>query len=204
MPISPMAIALIQQTGEALQKTNHQVAQEMSALSTQLVATITSAPFGGEADRAMTDLRNVSMLHHELMSMEEKLKTLYLSARSLVGESPNVQVIHAVTHQRTPASQSASEKAAQDVHSRPVKGRGKAGPTPRSMHDNAAKSLSPSARKILDAMEPLISKDGMTRVMLSDLAKLAGVSLGSVNLAIKTLTGGGFIKSNGKGSFQLL
>ena len=124
MPITPVALALIQRAGEALQKANQQIAQEMAGQSSALVATITSAPFGGEADKALTDLRNVAVVHHELGSLEEKLKTIYLSAMKVTGETGKVEVIQAIAHY--PRVRQPVPEAPEDVQPRPVKAKSKA------------------------------------------------------------------------------
>ena len=199
MPITPVALALIQRAGEALQKANLQIAQEMAGQSSGLVATITAKPFGSDADKALTDLRNVAVIHHELGSLEEKLKTIYLSAMKVVAEPGAVEVIKAIAHH--PRVRQQEPDAPEDVQSRPVVGKSKRGPKPRK--EPSSRPLSPSARKVLAALGTILNKSEMTAVQQTSLAAMTAVSTASVNTAIKVLVTQGLIVSDGKGAFRL-
>lgn len=201
MPITTNALALIQRAGEALQKANQQIAQEMAGQSSALVATITSAPFGGEADKALTDLRNVAVVHHELGSLEEKLKTIYLSAMKVTGEQNKVEVIQAIAHH--PRVRQPTPEAPEDVQPRPVKAKSKAKSSTNPSKTSAPRPLSPSASKVLAALSTMLNKAEMTAVQQTSLAALTSVSPASVNTAIKVLVAQGLILGDGKGSYRL-
>lgn len=200
MPITPGALALIQRAGEALQKANLQIAHEIAGQSSELVATITSEPFSNKADRALTDLRNVSMVHHELEGLEEKLKASYLSAMKLTAQSSSsIEVIKAISHQKR--ERQTMTEAAEDAPSRPVTGKAKRGPKPRKAQ--ASKPLSPSAKKVLAKLSTILNTTGMTAVQQSEIATMTAISTASVNVAFKVLVEQGFIVSDGKGSYRL-
>ena len=201
MPITPVALALIQRAGEALQKANQQIAQEMAGQSSALVATITSAPFGGEADKALTDLRNVAVVHHELGSLEEKLKTIYLSAMKVTGETGKVEVIQAIAHY--PRVRQPVPEAPEDVQPRPVKAKSKAKSSTNPSKASAPRPLSPSASKVLATLSTMLNKAEMTAVQQTSLAALTSVSPASVNTAIKALVAQGLILGDGTGSYRL-
>lgn len=200
MPITTNALALIQRAGEALQKANQQIAQEMAGQSSALVATITSAPFGGEADKALTDLRNVAVVHHELRSLEEKLKTIYLSAMKVTGEPNKVEVIQAIAHH--PRVRQPVPEAPEDVQPRPVKAKSKA-KSSTNPSKASPRPLSPSASKVLAALTTMLNRSEMTAVQQTSLAALTSVSPASVNTAIKVLVAQGLILGDGKGSYRL-
>lgn len=201
MPITPVALALIQRAGEALQKANQQIAQEMAGQSSALVATITSAPFGGEADKALTDLRNVAVVHHELGSLREKLKTIYLSA--MEGNGRDRQGWSSRPSHTIRACASRCRRRRKMCNRVGEKAKSKAKSSTNPSKASAPRPLSPSASKVLATLSTMLNKAEMTAVQQTSLAALTSVSCGDVNTAIKALVAQGLILGDGKGSYRL-
>ena len=143
----------------------------------------------------------MAVVHHELGSLEEKLKTIYLSAMKVTGETGKVEVIQAIAHY--PRVRQPVPEAPEDVQPRPVKAKSKAKSSTNPSKASAPRPLSPSASKVLATLSTMLNKAEMTAVQQTSLAALTSVSPASVNTAIKALVAQGLILGDGKGSYRL-
>lgn len=199
MPISPGALALIRNAGEALRKAYLVIDTELAEQSSTLVKTLTGAPFSSDADNALSDIRSVSVIRLEIATLEQKLITIFQSAEKVTGQEAPVEVLKAIGH--TPRTARASKEQPVDVQARPVATKSKPGRKPRVVKE--AKPLSPSAQKVHDALLSILKKKAMTAVQQASLAAEIGISTASVNTAFKALLEQGLITTDGKGFYAL-
>lgn len=80
MAIASQTLSQLQAAGSAVNAATLALQQELQAHSQALMEQMALQPFGPEADGAYQQMRQVARLAHELNSLEQQLKAIYLEA----------------------------------------------------------------------------------------------------------------------------
>lgn len=201
MSLSPAALLSIQQAGQGLHAARQAVADAVQTNAERVVAYVASQPFSPENDLAYTKLRSAARLSHELQAMEEQLKVLYISAAELMTpESPILVALPNHGGHARPRAVKSNEGAEDAI----VK------PTASSLlkHQNAKSDqpqrLSHNDEKVLGYLKSVLDRRSWKSLTQATIAKMAGIPVGSVGLALRRLVAGGAVREGNKGTYRLL
>lgn len=84
MSIASQTLSKLQLAGSAVHDAVEALQRELEAHSQALMVQVATQPFGQEADGAYQQLRQVARLVHELNSLEQQIRSIYLDAAQKV------------------------------------------------------------------------------------------------------------------------
>lgn len=201
MSLSPAALLSIQQAGQGLHAARQAVADAVQTNAERVVAYVASQPFSPENDLAYTKLRSAARLSHELQAMEEQLKVLYISAAELM--TPESPILVALPnhggHARSRAVK--SNEGAEDAIVKPTA----SGLLKRqNVKSDQPQRLSHNDEKVLGYLKSVLDRRSWKSLTQATIAKMAGIPVGSVGLALRRLVAGGAVREGNKGTYRLL
>lgn len=183
---------LLQQAGAALRLARQALDNDVTTNAQAVTNSIVESPFSPETERAVTQLRALSQLAHELQTLDEKMGSLYFE---LQGSFDQSTVVPAARTARSlpPLGMSRGPAAAEDVVSRDAKAPSKA--TSARLPKNAA--------KLFAYLQKHLSTSGWTPMTQAAMANGSGVSLGSTGASIKHLLEAGLVMKSPEGTYRL-
>jgi hypothetical protein len=220
MSLSKTTLSAIQQAGQALHKATVVVGGAVRAQAEHMVATVASQPFQAEGEQAFTNFKMLARLSQDLLSLEAQLKALYATASELA--SPEMDVVAALPHGFTSErAASAKQDVAEDAVIKPASVRrakpagkqaakaaetGKAakpGKTGKTGKAAKATTLTANDSKLLQYLQSALKPGQTTAITGAQMAKGAGLPLGSVGISLKKVIASGAVKQSGRGKYQL-
>lgn len=184
MTISKHCFDALQQAGQAVFIARQEFASEVQANTVKTVQLIASAPFGHEADRAYANLRTVARLAQDLEAIEERLKSIYVSADEMMREQTQQPVV--LLSLSSSKSQRAEKNATADDA------------TPKQHSSPAA-----DKKKVLSFLRTHLSSTSWKRVGVADVAQSTDIPKDRVQSALAVLVAAGKVSSKGKGLYRL-
>ncbi|NMM10286.1 MAG: hypothetical protein HHJ16_08440 [Polaromonas sp.] len=201
MSLSPAALLSIQQAGQGLHAARQAVADAVQTNAERVVAYVASQPFSPENDLAYTKLRSAARLSHELQAMEEQLKVLYISAAELM--TPESPILVALPNHGGHARPRAvkSNEGAEDAIVKPT---ASSLLKRQNVKSGQPQRLSHNDEKVLGYLKSVLDRRSWKSLTQATIAKMAGIPVGSVGLALRRLVAGGAVREGNKGTYRLL
>jgi hypothetical protein len=200
MSLSKTTLSAIQQAGQALHKATVVVGGAVRAQAEHMVATVASQPFQAEGEQAFTNFKMLARLSQDLLSLEAQLKALYATASELA--SPEMDVVAALPHgfARERSAASAKQDLAEDAVIKPAPVRRA---KPASRKTTKAASLTANDSKLLQYLQTVLKTGQTGAITGAQMAKGAGLPLGSVGISLKKVIASGAVRQSGRGKYQL-
>lgn len=183
--------------------------QELQAHSQALMDQMALQPFGPEADGAYQQMRQVARLVHEMNSLEQQLKAIYLDAAQKVpAEVPVLPALPSVTRRRRvqQSSVTSSPELVEDakVVSK-VPGKRKASKQIAAVEPSVVveKPKQANSELLLKALKKILGKQAKA-VGHVEMAKVSGLPRGSIGASIKKLVETNKLVVESNGSFKLV
>lgn len=190
MPLSASTLQSLQQAGQAIHDSRERLKAEVARHTERLVSAMASQPLAPGVDSAFAQVKQVARLHQELQALEDQLVTIYQAAEQIKGEE--IQVIEALPHRRSrvESATSTAEDARLVAHPGPRKSR-KAPPAKETQMHRASKRrggrVSANDEKVLKALRRLLKVHKGATLSQSQIAREAGIPVGSIAASIKRL-----------------
>jgi len=183
---------LLQQAGAALRLARQALDNDVATNAQAVTNSIVESPFSPETERAVTQLRALSQLAHELQTLDEKMGFLYLELQGSFDQSTVVPA--ARTARSLPSlGMGRGPAAAEDVVSREAKAPSK----------TTSARLPKNAAKLFAYLQKHLSASGWTPMTQAAMANGSGVSLGSTGASIKHLLEAGLVMKSPEGTYRL-
>lgn len=191
MAITSQTLSQLQAAGSAVNAVGLALQQELAAHSQALMEQMASQPFGPEADSAYQQMRQVARLVHEMNSLEQQLKAIYLDAAQKVhAEVPVLPALPSATRGRrvTKGSFASSPALVEDAKVvNKVSGKHKERKQAVSTDAAAYVPKAPNAERLLQALKKNLGKHART-IGHAELAAISGLPRGSISAAVQKLT----------------
>jgi len=187
MALASQTLSLLQAAGAAVNAAALALQQEFQAHSQALMDQMALQPFGPEADGAYQQMRQVARLVHEMNSLEQQLKAIYLdAAKKSEPEVPVLPALPSTNRQRrlTRNAGATEHESVEDAKVVQTKGR------QRKLKVANAPWIQESKLSNTDrlhaALKKLLGKKAKA-VGHSELSALSGLPRGSIGASIKKL-----------------
>jgi hypothetical protein len=209
MAIASQTLSQLQTAGSAVNAATQALQQELQAHSQALMAQMASQPFGPEADAAYQQMRQVARLVHEMNSLEQQLKAIYLDAAQKVqAEIPVLPALPSVTHRRR-VQQTSVVSSPELVEDAKVVSKAP-GKRKASKHTAAAelsavvdKPKLANSELLLKALKKILGKQAKA-VGHVEMAKVSDLPRGSIGASIKKLAETNKLVVEANGVFKLV
>ncbi|MBV5292863.1 MAG: hypothetical protein JZU58_10990 [Curvibacter lanceolatus] len=209
MAIASQTLSQLQAAGSAVNAAGLALQQELQAHSHALMEQMAMQPFGPEVDGAYQQMRQVARLVHEMNSLEQQLKAIYLDAAQKVqAEVPVLPALPSVTRRRRvqDASVVSSPELIEDAKV-VSKGEGKRKPSkrPATVKPSAVvdKPKLANSELLLKALKKILRKQAKA-VGHVEMAKVSGLPRGSIGASIKKLVETNKLVVESNGFFKLV
>lgn len=185
MTISKNCFDALQLAGQAVFTAREEFAKEVQEIAAKTVQLIASAPFRNEADRAYANLRAVARLAQDLEALEERLKSIYVSADEMMREQAQPPLV-VLSLPAAAKSQRAEQNATADDA------------TPKLRASPAA-----DMKAVHSFLRQHLSSTSWKRVAVADIAKSTDIPKARVESALADLVATVKVASKGNGLYRL-
>lgn len=192
MAIASQTLSQLQAAGSAVNAAGLALQQELQAHSQALMEQMALQPFGPEVDGAYQQMRQVARLVHEMNSLEQQLKAIFLDAAQKVqAEVPVLPALPSVTRRRRvqQSSVASSPELVEDARViNKVSGKKRARKQAATGDATAVANQSKLANseRLLKAIKKILGKQAKT-VGHAEMAQVSGLPRGSIGASIKKL-----------------
>lgn len=209
MAIAPQTLSQLQIAGSAVNAATQALKQELQAHSQALMEQMASQPFGPEADGAYQQMRQVARLVHEMNSLEQQLKAIYLdAAQKIRAEVPVLPALPSAARRRRVQQGSVGSSPNQVEDAKVVSkvpGKKRARKQAATV-DAIAVADGPklaNSERLLKALKKILGKQAKA-VGHAELAQISGLPRGSIGASIKKLIEAKKLVIDASGAFKLV
>lgn len=209
MAIASQTLSQLQAAGSAVNAAGLALQQELQAHSQALMEQMAMKPFGPEVDGAYQQMRQVARLVHEMNSLEQQLKAIFLDAAQRVqAEVPVLPALPSVMRRRRvqEGSGASSPELIEDakVISK-VEGKRKPSKRPTAVKPTAVvdKPKMANSEVLFKALKKILGKHAKA-VGHVEMAKVSGLPRGSIGASIKKLVETNKLVVEANGIFRLV
>lgn len=209
MAIASQTLSQLQSAGSAVNAAGLALQQELQAHSQALMEQMALQPFGSEADSAYQQMRQVARLVHEMNSLEQQLKAIYLDAAQKVqAEVPVLPALPSVTRRRRVQQGSVTStpelvEDAKVVNKVPGKKKARKQAATADTTAVANESKLANSERLLKALKKILGKEAKA-VGHVEMAKVSGLPRGSIGASIKKLVETNKLVVESNGFFKLV
>ncbi|RUP25183.1 MAG: hypothetical protein EKK45_21085 [Curvibacter sp.] len=192
MSIASQTLSHLQTAGSAVHEAAQALRQELQAHSQALMDQMALQPFGPQVDAAYQQMRQVARLVHEINSLEQQLKAIYLdAAQKAQAELPVLPALPSANRRRRLArsldvpvvEQVEDAQVVEMLAAKPKTGKTTA---KKSKGTTSASSKLSNTERLHTAFRKLLGKKAKA-VGHAELAALSGLPRGSIGASIKKL-----------------
>jgi hypothetical protein len=196
MSLSQKNLTFIQKAGQAIHGASEAIADNVRTQAENMVASLSSQPFGVESEQAVARFKTLSRLSQGLASMEAELQDLYALALELSNPASDVIILPSVKQRK------AGNAEAMDVLAKPAVVR-KVAAKKEAKRPAKPVSLTPNDTKLLHYLQGVLKTDAWTAITGGVMAKEADLPLGSVGVSVKKILAAGAVKLGGRSMYRL-
>ena len=209
MLIASQTLAQLQKSGSVVKAAALALQKDLQTHSQALMEQMALRPFGPETDRAYQQMRHVARLVHEVNSMEQQLKAIYLDAsRTVQAEVSVLPSLPSLARRRRlePSSAAVSHEPVEDAklvtlgsHKRKVRKQDTAGgDLPHVVEPQLANS-----ERLLQALKKILGNQTKAVAHL-EMARASGLPPGSIGASIRKLVAAKKLAVESTGAFKLI
>lgn len=207
MSLSVNTLQSLQQAGQCIYDCRERLKAEVSRHTERLVSVMANQPTGPTVDGVFAQVKQVARLHQELQALEDQLRHIYQTAEQIKGDE--IEVIDALPHRRVSGSSAppATEDARMVVS--PVAKKVKKARPSREIPSQTDVShrpgrVSANDEKVYRALRRLLKTHKGEQLSQSQIAREAGIPVGSIGVSIKRLVRVGRISHNQRGAYHIV
>jgi hypothetical protein len=215
MSIASQTLSKLQLAGSAVHGAVEALKQELEAHSRALMIQVATQPFGQDADSAYQQMRQVARLVHEMNSLEQQIRSIYLDAAQKVQAEvpvlpalPSARARKLIKGRGDALADDAIEDATLVVTTQPEKSaprstRSKAASEVAKVKNKPARTPKPNnTDRLHQTLQKLLGKKARA-IGHAELALTSGLPRGSIGASIKKLIEAQRLILDAEGKFKI-